>query len=419
MATIISTKPLSRRGATFRQVLIFIAAFAIAASVSMYAQHRQLQRISRERPFQGGYVLPKAEFARILAFGYDMVLADFYYLRAIQSFGGKWRLVVKDYDTIVDFFDTLSEFDPQFIEVYDYGSMVLSEDGERPEAAIQLNKKGWLKNLYNYRPSYLNAYILWWQLRDATRAKLWAHLSSQVPGAPEFVGRMVQHIDKENGFYSAALERWIGDYLKAVREQDDYLISISSNQFLDITDKWNKAILSQAVAQYKQDQEKYPANLQELVDEGYLDDYQAVDYFALLDKLESIRMIGVVSENAQRDIVKEFVGQRSGVPPSPYGRDPRQNFYVLRQDVQSEELKDGLLNSGSIIYSIKEAGERTSSYLSYLRSQIRKFQQEKGRYPKDLNEALGGEIQFFDPVKGYWDYDPETGEVKSPTFPNL
>jgi hypothetical protein len=410
-----------RRGATLAQALVFILVFAGCATLAMFLQHAKLKKMERERPYQGGYFLPKAEFAKLLAFGYDAVLADFYYLRAIQSFGGKWKLVVKDYSSIVDYFDTLTELDPQFIEVYEYGSMILNEEGGLPDAAIALNRKGWLKNLWNYRPSYLNAYICWWELRRPLDTKLWATLSSKVPGCPEFVGRIVNHIDKEMGQYSAAAERWINDYVRGIERGDDYLMTIARGQLVDIADKWHKKNLSNAVRKFREERERLPLTIQELVDGGYLRDYEGIDYHALRRRLEAWASLGLLPPDALRVASAEAFVKKSGAPVPPQGEDSRRHFYLLRRD-HRDETRDALFENEQLVWSSEEAAESAAAYLSYLRMLLRQRFKETGSWPaaiEDLKDENGEPVRVYDPVAGTWNYNPETGELKSPSFPEL
>ena len=55
----------------------------------------------------------------------------------------------------------------------------------------------------------------------------------------------------------------------------------------------------------------------------------------------------------------------------------------------------------------------------WLRPAIQGFLQKNGRYPKSLEEAFPSGDYQKDPVTGTWDYDPETGTIRSPAFPDF
>ena len=412
------------RGAALRVLgfLLLLAAFTTGALV---LQHKQLQRIAAERPYLDSLFLPRKEVAKILSFGYDGFMADFLFLRSVQAFGGQWNKAIQNYGGVADYFETIAELDPRFMDTYEFGSMVMSENAADPQRAIELNKIGWLNNRKMYKPCYLNAYISWYVMKQKNPTKLWVRLAQKAPDCPEFVGRLEIYVDVESGEFRAGLDRWIDFYLNAAVTRDSSNRNLWETHFPDIAEKWNLDILYRALGKYRDEhQGKIPMQLEELDQQGYLKDYDACDYPTMMQLLEAVWDAGSLRKEDVGRMLKSITQQvyvkKSGVPLSPYSNAaPGGNWYRIRKDLGPEESLDEGFKNRRLILSWKSASEWTSGALGFIRSHVEKFNLEKKRYPASLEELPPEVRKAVDPIAGKWDYDSKTGKVKSPTFPEL
>jgi len=412
------------RGAALRVLgfLLLLAAFTTGALV---LQHKQLQRIAAERPYLDSLFLPRKEVAKILSFGYDGFMADFLFLRSVQAFGGQWNKAIQNYGGVADYFETIAELDPRFMDTYEFGSMVMSENAADPQRAIELNKIGWLNNRKMYKPCYLNAYISWYVMKQKNPTKLWVRLAQKAPDCPEFVGRLEIYVDVESGEFRAGLDRWIDFYLNAAVTRDSSNRNLWETHFPDIAEKWNLDILYRALGKYRDEhQGRIPMQLEELDQQGYLKDYDACDYPTMMQLLEAVWDAGSLRKEDVGRMLKSITQQvyvkKSGVPLSPYSNAaPGGNWYRIRKDLGPEESLDEGFKNRRLILSWKSASEWTSGALGFIRSHVEKFNLEKKRYPASLEELPPEVRKAVDPIAGKWDYDPKTGKVTSPTFPDL
>ena len=82
------------------------------------------------------------------ALGYDALVADIYWIRAVVYFGRQRLSDAKDknYDLLYPLLDLVTTLDPRFNVAYRFGAFFLSEnapDGpDRPDLAIELLKRG-------------------------------------------------------------------------------------------------------------------------------------------------------------------------------------------------------------------------------------------------------------------------------------
>lgn len=416
------------RGATRRRrrnwlgligaVLLFLCAFA----GMLFLQHQRLRRIAIYRPYVDSLFLPRVDTVRYMAIGYNLFAADFLYLRSIQAFGGQWRFGLTNYDSISHLFHVITELDPHFIEAYEFGSMVIGEEAGHPEEAIELNRKGWLKNSDNYRLAYMNAYTCLWTLNEPMRAKFWILQSLKAEDAPDFVGRFLQYIDEKQGRYESALEKNVYDYIDGIKQGADYLEALLSRKIKLVTEQWNLDILHKALGQYMEEHDGLlPPDVRTLIVDGYLDEYR-VCYF---DRLRAL--LGALPNPLPDDIadlhrrmMEASVGPFRGRLSAPYAENWYEDQYVLRVDVPEDQVGT-FIEKREMILSMHGARKYVKERaLSYVRLSVERFKENYRRYPFELDEMFpDGGLRVVDPVMGCWLYDSTTGQVFSPIFPDV
>jgi hypothetical protein len=138
------------------------------------------------------YVRSGAALQRI-ALEYDALLADVYWIRAIQYYGGN-RLSAtgnKKYELLYPMLDIATSLDPYFNIAYRFGAIFLSEGYPggpgRPDQAITLLRKGIAAQPTKWQYYHDIAFVYYWQLRDMEAAARWFRLAATQPGAPNWL----------------------------------------------------------------------------------------------------------------------------------------------------------------------------------------------------------------------------------------
>jgi tetratricopeptide (TPR) repeat protein len=118
------------------RLLALVSLFALA-----FYFHRNMERlkspVETENPL---LYLPSGKYLKIISLGYDNFLADLIYLWSIQYYGD-YELFDR-YPYLERIFDVITDIDPQFIDAYDFGSMIMVMDANRTEKALALLDKG-------------------------------------------------------------------------------------------------------------------------------------------------------------------------------------------------------------------------------------------------------------------------------------
>ncbi len=169
-------------------------AFAVAL-VAMLALAVALQ-VVRDRAFAYATVdkqvlyVSNAEVMRRAALSYDAIVADVYWIRALQHYGGERQKPGSErrYDLLYPLLEMATTLDPRFTMGYRFGAIFLAEThpggAGRPDQAIALLKKGIAFNPNKSDYYHDIGFIYYWFLHDYRNAADWFARGGNLPGAP-------------------------------------------------------------------------------------------------------------------------------------------------------------------------------------------------------------------------------------------
>ena len=133
------------------------------------------------------------EALRRIALSFDALMADVYWIRALQHYGGDRRSTAKGrkYELLSPLLDLTTSLDPYFTIAYRFGAIFLSEaypgGGGRPDQAIALLRKGISAQPRKWQYYHDIAFVHYWQLRDMEAAASWFRRAASQPGAPNWL----------------------------------------------------------------------------------------------------------------------------------------------------------------------------------------------------------------------------------------
>lgn len=159
-----------------------------------------------------------------MALSYDALLADVYWIRAIQYFG-RTRLSsdpIKQYDLLYPLLDLTTTLDPHFNIAYRFGAIFLAEaypDGPgQPLQAVQLLQKGFEARPTRWQYLHDIGFIYYWTLQDYTEAAHWFRKAADVPGSPEWMPGLAAATLARGGDRSQSRFLWEHIYASAEHE---------------------------------------------------------------------------------------------------------------------------------------------------------------------------------------------------------
>jgi len=159
------------------------------------------------------YVQSPAVMKR-LALSFDPLVADVYWIRALQHFGGTRRSAdsVKRYELLYPLLTIATELDPLFNIAYRFGSLFLAEPPPggpgRPDQAIALLERGLEARPDSWRYMQDIGFIYYWWVHDYEAAADWFDRAADVPGAPWWLRSLAATTLVQGGDRQASRALW-------------------------------------------------------------------------------------------------------------------------------------------------------------------------------------------------------------------
>ena len=208
---------------------------------------------------------------RRLSFGYDGLLADICWTRAVQYFGRERLAGRAGFNLMGPLLRVTTTLDPQLVIAYRFGAIFLAEKppagAGRPEEALALIRRGIVANPSYWRLWQDLGFIYYWDLGDyAQTARVFAAGSSR-PGAEMWMKTLAASVAAQGGERQTSRVLWAEVYRHADndsirRSALDHLAALEAAE--DI------ARLDQALTEFEQLAGRRAASFDELVGAGLL-----------------------------------------------------------------------------------------------------------------------------------------------------
>src|ERR1700693_2340673 len=173
-----------------------------------------LQRIDRERDaatLQEVLYISSPTLLKKMSLGYDGLLADIYWTRAVQYFGSRHHDGARRYDLLAPLLEITTTLDPHLLVAYEYGANFMAPNG-MPERAIELEEFGIRHNPNEWRLYYNEGFIRYMDLQDyAGAAEVFAR-GSRVPNAHPFLAVLAAKMAEHAGDRQRARMMWSTTY---------------------------------------------------------------------------------------------------------------------------------------------------------------------------------------------------------------
>ena len=210
---------------------------------------------------------------RSLSLGYQSLLADLYWIRAVQYYGRREEAARRQvrYRNLAALLDITTTLDPQMMDVYRAGSSFLAEPepigAGQPEESLKLLDKG--IGLYpdEWRLRFDKGFVYFWALKDFKKAgQVWLE-ASRIRSAPPWMEGLAAMALSRGGAVETARALWERQYQNSASREvkenaKNHLLSMQVDEML-----WTIEFLA---GKYAERHGGYPANLDDLVRSGYL-----------------------------------------------------------------------------------------------------------------------------------------------------
>jgi len=255
-----------------RQVVKFVAALVVLLVLVVTVQ------VARERAYAFNPIeedvlyVRSGEVMKRASLSYDAVMADVYWIRALQHFGRERQKEPADrhFDLLYPLLDLTTTLDPLFTVGYRFGAIFLAEPkpggAGRPDQAVELLRKGIASDRAKWDYYQDIGFIYYWHLHDYERAAEWFRHGGDVPGAPWWLRTYAAVMLTRGGDRQASRSMWI----QIGQTEDEWLRSTSETRLaqLDALDQIDT--LGRIVAEFTKRTGRRPQSWRDMGDAGLI-----------------------------------------------------------------------------------------------------------------------------------------------------
>lgn len=263
--------------------------------------------------------LPNSEVLKTATLGFRNLYVDFMFLRAIQAYGAGWLKPGESREPIYQYFSTVAEVDPQFVPIYRFGNLIVSDQGGDGERGQKLLRQGILANPNSWDLAYLGIYNAIWNMNDPEDARWFLAMAQKMRDVPGYVLRMEEYVERRLGRYESAFDVNVDYFIRYQRAGNETERMLLYNRFYDILEKWSLRIIHTGIEDYIAAEGGHPLKMEDVVKPEYLGEYE-MPLIELLEKsADEMAMSDLPLEEAVEYVRKNSRTKMFGLPVEPRG----------------------------------------------------------------------------------------------------
>ena len=200
----------TRRTVTLIASTLLLGAFAASVAVLRLVENARGKQATLEEILY----IPSAKTLQRMSLGYSGFLADIYWTRAVQYYGGKRQERAPRYDLLYPLLDITTDLDPHLVVAYEFGSVFLSQQppvgAGQPDKAVALVEKGIRANPDYWRLYFTLGFIHFWDRKDYKAAQQAFEKGSENPKALYWMKVMAASMAQRANDPNTAILLWKG-----------------------------------------------------------------------------------------------------------------------------------------------------------------------------------------------------------------
>jgi tetratricopeptide (TPR) repeat protein len=238
----------------------------MAASVFVL---RRVDRIRPQATLDDVLYVNSPKALKRASLGYNGLLADIYWTRAVQYFGSRHHNYATSYNLLAPLLELTTALDPHLLPAYQFGASFLApappHGAGQPDRAVQLMEYGIQNNPTEWRLYYNLGFVYYMDVKDYAKAAQAFARGSEVPGAHPFLKILAAQMAQHAGEFDTARMLWTATY----ETSQDSLIRQNALEHLralrvdeDVTN------LQSAVTRFGERTGRLPSGFSELIAAG-------------------------------------------------------------------------------------------------------------------------------------------------------
>ena len=227
-----------------------------------------LQGIDRLRPqatLEDVLYITSPKILKRASLGYDGLLADIYWTRAVQYFGGRRSMGMSSFNLLSPLLEITTNLDPHLVVAYEFGGSFLAppppNGAGQPDRAVRLLEYGIRNNPNEWRLYYNLGFVYYMDLKDYAHASDAFERGSHVPNAHPFLKVLAAQMAQHAGEYETARMLWATTYQTT---QDKQIRQNAAEHLRDLRVDEDVTNLQAAVTRFGEKTGRLPSSIYEL-----------------------------------------------------------------------------------------------------------------------------------------------------------
>jgi hypothetical protein len=260
-------------GATNRNRSLWLTAVAVPLLFVCVAftQKRIDATKQSEDSLQEDLVLRSPELVKKLSMGYDALLGDIYWTRAVQYYGQRIGDPHTKFDLLAPLLNIATTLDPKLLVAYRFGAIFLSEPralgAGRSDLAVDLVSKGIAANPDEWILNYDLGFLYYWRLKDYPKAAEAYADGGKKPHAPLILTLMAARVAQKGNDLETSRMIFLQLYESS---KDKNVRKLAMREVRALKAQEDEMHLDEVIQDYKKRFGRYPTSTKEMVAAGML-----------------------------------------------------------------------------------------------------------------------------------------------------
>jgi tetratricopeptide (TPR) repeat protein len=257
--------------ASRRRITVTASVLLVACMVASVLLLRRVDQMRITATLDEVLYITSPKMLKRLSLGYEGLMADIYWTRAVQYFGGKHARYDDRYDLLAPLLKLTTALDPHLIVAYQFGGNFLApappNGAGMPEQAIHLMEYGIRNNPDDWHLYYELGFIYYMEKKDYASAASAFERGTRVPHAHPFLKILAAQMAQHAGELQTARMLWVTTY-QTTQEKQIRANAVAHLRALQVDEDVTN--LQDAVTRYGQKTGHLPTNIAAMVAAGVL-----------------------------------------------------------------------------------------------------------------------------------------------------
>jgi tetratricopeptide (TPR) repeat protein len=196
-----------------RRITVTASTLLVICLASSVLLLRQIDRQRTGATLEEVLYISSPTLLKRMSLGYDGLLADVYWTRAVQYFGDKLTRGSDHFDLLAPLLEITTTLDPHLLVAYEYGSNFLAPKipggAGQPQRAIKLAEFGIRNNPNQWHLYYNLGFIYYLELGDFANAEMAFANGAKIPKAHQAMRIMAARMAEHAGNIETARLMWV------------------------------------------------------------------------------------------------------------------------------------------------------------------------------------------------------------------